>query len=39
MTNMQADIAAYEKMLPELRAEHIGQWVVFRGGVLIKGST
>jgi hypothetical protein len=32
MSVLGEDIASFERMLPQLEAEHLREWVVFRGG-------
>jgi len=35
MTVLREDIAAFERMQPELEARDLGRWVLFHGGRLI----
>ncbi len=35
MTDIDRELAAYEKMRPELEAQHMSKWVLIRGGKLV----
>ena len=35
MTKLKADIAAFERLKPELEARHPNEWVLFHAGQLV----
>jgi hypothetical protein len=36
MTDLDTDIAAYEKMRAELETHHKGKWVLFHNGIFVE---